>query len=178
MRPAIAGMKAQGTPYVGILYAGLMLTARGPRLLEFNCRFGDPEAQVILPLLESDLSLLMLDCARGELNPASIRWKDKTAATVVLASAGYPRQYKKGMPITGIESVSEREDTYVFQAGTTLQDGQLVTSGGRVLCVTGLGDDLPTALDTAYAGVSAISFEGAQHRTDIGRSSRILGRKR
>ena len=178
LRPAIAGMKAQGTPYVGILYAGLMLTARGPRLLEFNCRFGDPEAQVILPLLDSDLAALMLDCARGELNPDSVQWKDQTAATVVLASAGYPRQYKKGIPISGIDGVANKLDTHVFQAGTAIEGDQLVTSGGRVLCVTGLGTDLAQALDTAYAGLDDIQFDGAQYRTDIGRSSRSAGRKR
>ena len=178
LRPAIAGMKAQGTPYVGILYAGLMLTARGPKLLEFNCRFGDPEAQVILPLLESDLAAIMLDCARGELKPETVHWKDQTAATVVLASAGYPRQYKKGVPILGIESLEHQTDTHVFQAGTTIDGDQVVTSGGRVLCVTGLGTDLAGALDTAYDGLKNIEFDGAQFRTDIGRSSRSYGRKR
>ena len=178
LRPAIAGMQAQGTPYVGILYAGLMLTARGPRILEFNCRFGDPEAQVLLPLLESDLTTVMLDCARGQLNPDSVVWKRETAATVVLASAGYPGRYEKGRPITGVSDVSSRPRTFVFQAGTTFDDTQLVTNGGRVLCVTGTGEDLSDALTVAYDGLAGIEFDGAQFRTDIGRSSRTQRRKR
>ena len=178
LRPTIAGLSAQGTPYVGILYAGLMLTARGPKILEFNCRFGDPEAQAILPLLDSDLATLMMDCARGCLDPNTIKWKPKSAATVVLASGGYPLQYEKGFAIHGIDKAAQREDTYVFQAGTSISNHTLVTSGGRVLCVTGLGEDLASALETAYTGLADIDFEASQHRTDIGWTSRNSGRKR
>ena len=171
LQPAIAGLKAEGRPYVGVLYAGLMLTATGPKLLEFNCRFGDPEAQVLLPLLACDLVDLMTQCATGTLDPASVQWHDKSAATVVMASAGYPQSYQKGYAINGIDSANAHPDCHVFQAGTRVEDDTIVTSGGRVLCVTALGDTLNLALENAYEGIKLIQFEGAHYRTDIGRSA-------
>jgi phosphoribosylamine--glycine ligase len=177
LQPAIAGLRAEGRPYVGVLYAGLMLTSKGPKLLEFNCRFGDPEAQVLLPLLESDLLSVMLDCAQGQMNPASVIWKTKSAATVVLASGGYPRQYETGFPISGIDAVNALETCRVYQAGTRVQENEILTSGGRVLCVTALGDDLKLALQNAYKGVAKIQFSGAQYRRDIGQRSLSKGHR-
>lgn len=171
LQPAIAGLKAEGRPYIGVLYAGLMLTADGPKLLEFNCRFGDPEAQVLLPLLDCDLVELMTRCATGTLDPKAVKWHDKSAATVVMASAGYPKSYKKGYAIQGITSANAHPDCHVFQAGTKVENEELVTSGGRVLCVTALGATLELALGTAYEGIKLIQFEGAHYRTDIGRSA-------
>lgn len=177
LKPAIAGLRAEGRPYVGILYAGLMLTSKGPKLLEFNCRFGDPEAQVLLPLLESDLLKLMVDCAQGRMDPASVVWKNKSAATVVLASGGYPRNYEKGFPISGIDAANAMDGCRVYQAGTRIHENVLLTSGGRVLCVTALGDDLETALQSAYEGVAKIQFSGAQYRRDIGQRSVMKGHR-
>jgi phosphoribosylamine--glycine ligase len=165
---ALAGMQARGTPYTGVLYAGLMLTADGPRVLEFNCRFGDPETQVILPLLESDLLEIMLACTEGRLHEVEVRWWDGAAATIVLASAGYPNTYTKGHPISGLDTLRGLPGVVPFHAGTTLTDSAPVTSGGRVLAVTGTGDTLGDALGRAYAGAQAVSFEGAFYRRDIG----------
>ncbi len=177
LKPAIAGLKAEGRPYVGVLYAGLMLTSKGPKLLEFNCRFGDPEAQVLLPLLDCDLVSLMSDCAHGTLKPESVIWKAKSAATVVLASDGYPLKYEKGFPISGIEDANALNACQVYQAGTQVDDKHVVTSGGRVLCVTALGDDLESALEGAYAGIQHITFEGAQYRQDIGQTETRKGKR-
>lgn len=168
LRPALAGMTAAGTPYVGVLYAGLMLTPDGLRVLEFNCRFGDPETQVVLPLLESDLVDVMLACVEGRLAEAAPRWRAGAATTVVLASGGYPGDYPKGKAIRGVAE-AEATGCTVFHAGTALADGQLVTSGGRVLAVTGLGEEIAAAASRAYAGVEQIAFDGAIWRTDIGR---------
>ncbi len=170
LRPAIDGMAAEGTPYVGVLYAGLMLTADGLRVLEFNCRFGDPETQVILPLLESDLVDLLLACIDGRLDEVTPIWQAGAAATVVLASGGYPGHYATGKEIHDIAK-AEAAGSTVFQAGTALTDGRLLTSGGRVLAVTGLGEDLPAAARQAYAGLAHIAFDGAVWRTDIARKS-------
>lgn len=169
LRPAVDGMAAEGTPYVGVLYAGLMLTAAGPRVLEFNCRFGDPETQAILPLLESDLLEVLEACVAGALDRVDVRWRDAAAATVVAASEGYPGPYPKGRPITGVEEAAARPGVVVFHAGTRrTDDGRLVTDGGRVLAVTGVGADLRQALDRAYAGIRCIHFEGMHYRRDIG----------
>ena len=170
LQPAIAGLRAEGRPYVGVLYAGLMLTSKGPKLLEFNCRFGDPEAQVLLPLLECDLVSLLSDCARGSLDPSTVVWKAQSAATVVLASAGYPLQYEKGFPVSGIDAVNALDDCQVYQAGTQVHGEEIVTSGGRVLCVTALGNTLDVALERAYAGIEMVKFSGAQYRSDIGQT--------
>ena len=167
--PAVQGLAAEGTPYVGVLYAGLMLTDDGLKVLEFNCRFGDPETQVILPLLESDLLDVLLACVEGRLGDTPVRWRSGAAATVVAASAGYPDAYVTGVPIAGTDRAGE-EGRHVFHAGTALADSVLKTNGGRVLAVTGLGDDLPAAIEQAYAGVREISFDGMQYRTDIGRT--------
>ena len=170
--PILEAMRAQGTPYVGVLYAGLMLLpslggrAEHLSVLEFNCRFGDPETQVILPLLETDLADVLTACIDGALNQVEVAWRPGAAATVVLASGGYPGPYEKGLPVHGLSDVPA--DVTVFHAGTDTQGDQVLTRGGRVLNVTATGADLPEALARAYAGVSAIHFDGMQYRSDIG----------
>jgi phosphoribosylamine--glycine ligase len=166
LQPAVDGLRAEGRPYVGVLYAGLMLTADGPRVIEFNCRFGDPETQVILPLLESDLLDIAEACATGQLAQADIRWKPGAAACVVLASEGYPGPYLTGREIQGLDI--QLENAVVFHAGTQLAGNKVVTAGGRVLGVTGWGNALPHALAAAYAGVEKIRMEGRHYRRDIG----------
>jgi len=170
LQPAVDGMAARGTPYVGVLYAGLMLTAQGPRVLEFNCRLGDPEAQVILPLLAADLYAILCACIGGRLAQADLRWSSQTCATVVLAAPGYPESYPRGLPITGLETLAQSEDVIAFHAGTACHDGQIVTAGGRVLAITAVGDNLDDALNRAYAGVAQVQFEGMHYRRDIGRT--------
>jgi phosphoribosylamine---glycine ligase len=171
LEPAVLGLAERGTPYVGVLYAGLMLTADGPKVLEFNCRFGDPETQVVLPMLTGDLVEIMWACIDGRLHPDLVQRRPGACATVVMAAPGYPGSYPKGLPISGLESAAALDEVLVFQAGTAVNEaGQLVTSGGRVLAVTGLGAGLETAVDRAYAGVTHIHFEQAHYRTDIGRS--------
>lgn len=166
LRPTIAAMAKEGRPYKGCLYAGLMITKEGPKVVEFNARFGDPETQVVLPLLKSDLVDIMLACADGTLDEEHIEWSDGAAVCVVIASGGYPKAYKKGFPIDGLEKVKAL-GTLVFHAGTAEKDGKIVTSGGRVLGVVATADDIRNAVDKAYKGVNAITFEGAFHRTDI-----------
>ncbi len=168
IRPTLAGMAAEGTPYVGILYAGIMLTPDGPRVLEFNCRFGDPETQVLLPLLESDLLELFVACVDGTLGQVKPRWRKEAAVTVVMASEGYPEEYRTGLEIFGIAD-AEAAGCTVFQAGTRWKDTRLLTSGGRVLAVTALGRSVSQAAKQAYAGVSRIRYAGAHYRRDIGR---------
>ncbi|MEZ4517772.1 MAG: phosphoribosylamine--glycine ligase [Chloroflexota bacterium] len=172
LQPTVDGMAAQGTPYVGVLYAGLMLTEGGPKVLEFNCRFGDPETQAILPLLDSDLAEIMWACTDGELSADLVQFQPGACATVVMAAPGYPGNYPKGLPITGLTE-AESGGALVFHAGTAVAGDQVVTNGGRVLAVSATGEDLNTALDRAYDGVAAISFEGAHYRRDIGRSVRM-----
>lgn len=167
LEPAVRGMAAEGKPYRGVLYAGLILTNDGIKTLEFNCRFGDPEAQVLLPLLDCDLADVLQRCAEGRLDPLLVRWRAGACVCVVMASAGYPGRYSTGHPIYGIGQ-AEALGCQVFHAGTKVADGQVLTSGGRVLGVTATGTDLVEAIDLAYAGVRAISFEGAHYRTDIG----------
>lgn len=176
LRPVVEGMDQEGMPYRGVLYAGLMLTSRGPRVLEFNCRFGDPEAQVVLPRLETDLVEIGQAIAEGRLHEVTLRWRPDHAACVVLASPGYPGPYPKGIPIYGVAEAQALEGVMVYHAGTALQDDQLVTAGGRVLNVTGIGPRLEAALERAYAGVARIRFEGMQYRRDIGH--RALARAR
>jgi phosphoribosylamine---glycine ligase len=166
LQPAVDGLRAEGRPFVGVLYAGLMLTADGPRVIEFNCRFGDPETQVVLPLLDSDLLDIFEACADGYLAGVDLRWKDSAAACVVLAAGGYPGKYAGGCEITGLDTTSPQ--AFVFQAGTKLTDGKVVTAGGRVLCVSGWGSNIQAALDAAYAAVEPLSFDGLHYRTDIG----------
>ncbi|MBI9051547.1 MAG: phosphoribosylamine--glycine ligase [Anaerolineaceae bacterium] len=169
--PAVNGMKELGTPYLGILYAGLMLTDQGPKVLEFNCRFGDPETQVVLPLLASDLVQIALDCISGKLATASVAWKEQSAVTVVVASANYPGQIHKGIQINLPQNENQHE--IIFHAGTAMQKGKLVTAGGRVLNITGIGEDLPKAINTAYQTVSNVHFDGMQYRTDIGKGASL-----
>lgn len=177
MQPTIDGMAARGTPYVGMLYAGLMLTPTGPQVLEFNCRFGDPEAQALLPLLamaaprgaaSATLIDIVLACVEGRLNQVDVQWYDGACATVVLASGGYPGEYRKGLPISGLEHLADWNDVMVFHAGTAHEDGHLVTSGGRVLAVSALGADLPAALHRVYEGIGHIHFDAMHYRRDIG----------
>lgn len=171
LRPTVDGMRAEGTPYRGVLYAGLMLTPDGPKVLEFNCRFGDPETQAILPLLESDLLEILDACVDGRLAQAAVRWRAGACACVVLASGGYPGHYEKGYPITGLDAAAKLPGVMLFHAGTRHRDAtaQIVTDGGRVLGVTAVGESLDQALARAYAAAGQIRFEGMQYRQDIGR---------
>jgi phosphoribosylamine--glycine ligase/phosphoribosylformylglycinamidine cyclo-ligase len=173
LQPALDGLREEGMPFVGVLYAGLMLTSHGPRVLEFNCRFGDPETQAILPLLETDLLTILEACVQGNLQSLVLHWKPGAAACVVLASGGYPEKVTSGQLVSGLEKTFE--DAVIFHAGTRLVDRQVLTAGGRVLGVTGWGASLPEALERAYAAVTKIAFEGMQYRNDIG--SRALGRQ-
>ncbi|HEV8602577.1 MAG TPA: phosphoribosylamine--glycine ligase [Gaiellaceae bacterium] len=165
-RPVVHELAARGTPFVGCLYAGLMLTADGPRVLEFNCRFGDPESQVILPRLEGDLVQVLAAAAAGDLSEVELGSADAAAVTVVLAAEGYPESRDAGSPIEGIEA-AEAEGALVFHAGTAARDGRLITSGGRILNVTGLGESLEEARARAYDACERISFPGARYRHDI-----------
>ncbi|RME85991.1 MAG: phosphoribosylamine--glycine ligase [Caldilineae bacterium] len=170
--PTIAAMRDEGTPYRGVLYAGLMITAAGPQVLEFNCRFGDPETEVILPLLESDLLAIMQDCVGGRLQPGQIRWSRGAAACVIAASGGYPVAYEKGLPIRGVDEAAALPGVHIFHAGTARNEhGTLLTAGGRVLAVTATGSDRQEALSRAYEAIARISFAGMHYRRDIGRRS-------
>lgn len=165
--PTLAGMAAEGMPYQGVLYAGLMLTKDGPQVLEFNCRLGDPETQVILPLLQSDLLELFQATIAGTLDQVTPVWSNQAAVTVVMASRGYPEEYETGFEITGIRE-AEATGVHVFHGGTKYVEDRLVNSGGRVLNITALGDTLATASKQAYEGVRRIHFTGAHYRRDIG----------
>ncbi|WP_444321601.1 phosphoribosylamine--glycine ligase, partial [Megasphaera sp.] len=153
--------------YQGCLYAGLMITADGPKVVEFNCRFGDPETQAVLPLLDGDLAQIMYACAKGTLTADMVHWKDAAACCVIMASAGYPASSHKGDVISGLDAV-DKEDVMVFHSGTAKKDGQYVTNGGRVLGVTAVAGDLKSAIEKAYANVKRIHFDGQQVRSDIG----------
>jgi phosphoribosylamine--glycine ligase len=165
-RPVVEELAARGTPFIGCLYAGLMLTVEGPRVLEFNCRFGDPETQTIVPRIEGDLAQALLAAANGDLAEVELAAADTAAVTVVLAAEGYPEARDAGSPIDGVED-AEAEGALVFHAGTAVRDGQLVTSGGRILNVTGHGDTLDDARAKAYEACERISFQGARYRRDI-----------
>uniref|UniRef100_A0A3Q2XWE2 Trifunctional purine biosynthetic protein adenosine-3 n=1 Tax=Hippocampus comes TaxID=109280 RepID=A0A3Q2XWE2_HIPCM len=168
LQKTVDGMKQEGTPYVGVLYAGLMLTQQGLRVLEFNCRFGDPECQVLLPLLKSDLYEVILNTINSKLASSPPEWhQDKSAVTVVMASSGYPGAYSKGVVLTGLSQVEDK-GIQVFHAGTALKDKQVVSSGGRVLTVTAVRPSLEAALQAANQGVAAVGFPGAVYRRDIG----------
>lgn len=170
VRPILQTLAKEGKPYRGVLYAGLMLTKNGPSVLEYNCRFGDPETQAILPRLKSDLLPIFLEIAEGRFPQKPLEWDERHSLNVVMVSSGYPGSYEKGSVITGLELVSVREDIFIFHAGTSRNtEGELVTSGGRVLSVTALGETLRAAQEKAYQGVYQIRFEGAQFRKDIGR---------
>ena len=166
--PMVHGMKTEGAPYQGLLYAGIMVTAGGPKVLEFNARFGDPEAQPLLVRLKSDLVEMLEATIDDRLAEISLDWDPRPAVCVVMASGGYPDAYEKGKEITGIEAAEALGDVVVFHAGTRAEGGKLYTDGGRVLGVTALGADIPSARDRAYEAVRAIRFHRAHYRTDIG----------
>jgi phosphoribosylamine--glycine ligase len=166
--PTIRALAAEGAPYRGVLFTGLMLTAGGPKVVEFNCRFGDPECQAILAASVDDVLPLLLAAARGEALPAP-DGVSRHAVCVTLASGGYPGAYRSGLPIDGLDAAERREGVHVFHAGTAERDGKLVTAGGRVLGVTATADDLATAVSRAYAAVDDVHFEGMHFRRDIGR---------
>jgi len=169
IEPTLSGMQEEGVPYRGVLYCGLMITSEGPKVVEFNCRLGDPEAQVILPLVDSDLAVVFKRLLDGDLEEGSLRASDEAAACVVLASDGYPIEYETGFEITGIEAAEQVPDVSVIHAGTEYaDDGTIVTAGGRVLGVTALGPTLPDALDRAYEGAGHVRFDGKTYRQDIG----------
>lgn len=167
LEPTIRGLAEQGRKYTGVLYTGLMITDRGPKVLEYNCRFGDPETQAVLPLLESDLARIFSDIADGYLNIDEIKWKDAHAACVVLASKGYPAAVEKGMAIKGLDK-SDSNNCVVFHAGTARPGNQYITDGGRVLGVTAVDRTLSDALSRAYDTINNIHFDGMQYRRDIG----------
>jgi phosphoribosylamine--glycine ligase len=165
-RPVVGELAARGTPFIGCLYAGLMLTADGPRVLEFNCRFGDPETQVILPRIDGDFAEALASAASGDLSEVELGVSDTAAVTVALAAGSYPEGRDTGSPITGVEEAEEL-GAVVFHAGTAMRDGQLLTSGGRILNVTGLGDTIEEARNRAYEACERISFPGVRFRRDI-----------
>ena len=170
LRPTMAAFKARGIDYRGILYAGLMIASDGtPKVVEFNCRFGDPETQVVLPLLDTPLDELMLACVNQELDRVSIQWKSGSAVCIVAAAGGYPDAYEKGKVISGVDKVN---DAIVFHAGTKLENGQVLTNGGRVLGITAMGEDLETAISLAYSATEQISFEKMYYRRDIAHRAR------
>ncbi len=167
-QPAIQGMADEDTPFVGVLYCGLMMTARGPQVLEFNARFGDPETQAILVRLESDLVDALEACIDGRLSETEFRWSQGASACVIASSAGYPGNYKSGFPIAGLDSARRFPGVEIFHSGTAQNNGAIVTSGGRVLGITAVGDSLQQALDRAYQALGEVNFEGMYFRHDIG----------
>jgi phosphoribosylamine--glycine ligase len=175
LKPVVGELKRRGIDYRGVLYAGLMITSRGPMVLEFNCRFGDPETQAVLPRIGGDLVPALMACADRSLTPDLITWKKQECVCVVMASGGYPGSYAKGKEIRGLEA-APGAGAIVFHAGTKKSGGSIVTSGGRVLGITALGDNLKQAVSRAYAAIAKISFDQAQYRTDI--AAKALRRKR
>ncbi|MEM1283195.1 MAG: phosphoribosylamine--glycine ligase [Chlamydiota bacterium] len=170
----LEGLKQEGIDYKGFLYFGIMLTVDGPKVLEYNCRFGDPEAQVILPLIESDLADILLHCCEGRLSEADVRWSQQAACTVVMISRGYPKKFKTGYTISGLQEVEKNGEVIIFHGGTKIGlDGNITTAGGRVIAVTSLAASLSEAIDQSYAAVKKIHFEGAYYRSDIGSQSSI-----
>jgi len=167
IRPVIDGLKEDGTPYKGVLYAGVMITEEGPKVLEYNVRFGDPETQAILPRLKTDIVDLLEATARGDLSGVHLEWDERDCVAVVLASGGYPGDYTKDKKIYGIGD-AENEGTIVFHSGTKLQNNSLITSGGRVLTIAGMGKGVKKAAENAYRGVGKIKFDGVMYRKDIG----------
>jgi len=166
--PTVRGMAEEDTPFIGVLYCGLMMTARGPQVLEYNARFGDPETQAILVRLESDLVEALTACVDGRLSETELRWADGASACVIASSSGYPGSYKTGFPITGLNVASQLPGVQVFHSGTALRDDAVVTTGGRVLGVTTSGDTLEQALARAYQAMAEIRFDGIYYRRDIG----------
>ncbi|MFB6365991.1 phosphoribosylamine--glycine ligase [Paenibacillus elgii] len=170
IKPTAKAMVAEGRPFRGVLFAGLMLTPNGPKTIEFNARFGDPETQVVLPRLKTDLLDIFLAAVNGRLDQMEIEWSEEAAVCVILASEGYPGSYPKGLPIEGLEDV---QDSIVFHAGTAIKDGGVVTNGGRVLGVTALGRDIAEARAKAYADAERIRFQGKHNRTDIAKKALV-----
>ena len=171
MVPAVNGMRADGIPYQGVLYAGLMITPDGPKTLEFNARFGDPETQPLMMRMQSDIVPIMEACANGTLESCSLEWKTDAAVCVVMASEGYPGSYEKGRPIRGLDQADTLSGVTVFHAGTKQAGDDIVTSGGRVLGVTALGGTVQKAIEKAYQAVGKIEWQGAQFRKDIGKKA-------
>ena len=167
--PTIRAMKQEGRPFQGCLYFGLMLTEDGPKVIEYNCRFGDPETQVVLPLLKTDLLTIFQAVMEGKLSEQKVEFLDKAACCVILASGGYPKNYYTGLPISGIGEAEQMEDVSVYHAGTKMEDGKLLTAGGRVLGVTAVANDLAGAMEKAYEAAGKIHFDNMHYRRDIGR---------
>jgi len=166
--PLIRAMKSRGTPYVGVIYAGLMMAGQELKVLEFNVRFGDPETQAVLPCLKSDLVDIVEGCINGNLKDVRVDWHNDAAICVVMASGGYPGKYEKGKRIYGLEEIGKLKNIYVFHAGTSLLNNEVVTSGGRVLGITAMGKDIEDAIKRVYNAIPLVKFEGAQYRKDIG----------
>ncbi len=171
LRPIIKGMAEEGRLYKGVLYAGLMIHENQPRVLEFNARFGDPETQPALTRMRDDMVPILEACINGTLSRCKIEWDPRASVCVVMSSKGYPGDYEKGKTIEGLEEVAQMKDIFIFHAGTEIKEGRVVTSGGRVLGVTGLGEDIPEAIERTYQAVKKISWEGVHYRTDIGRKA-------
>ncbi|MFI5251142.1 MAG: phosphoribosylamine--glycine ligase [Bacteroidota bacterium] len=171
IKPTLEGMAKEGRTYKGCLYAGLMITQQGPKVIEFNCRFGDPETEVVLPLLDDDLVDLMMDISAGTLSKTEARLKQLSAVSVIIASGGYPDAYETGKKILGLDTIAAIDDIIVFHAGTKTENGAVLTSGGRVLAVTALGpkDNFEETIRKAYSAVKKITFDGAYYRSDIGK---------
>ena len=174
LRPIIYGMGEEGRPYKGVLYAGLMILDGHPKALEFNARFGDPETQPVLMRMKGDIIPILEACMKGTLSHHRIEWDNRASLCVVMASKGYPGDYEKGKSIEGLKEVSRMEGVFVFHAGTALKDGQIITNGGRVLGVTGLGEDISRAIERTYRAVKKISWDGVHYRTDIGQKALCL----
>ena len=170
-QPTVDAMLKENRPFVGIIYFGLMYTKKGMKVIEYNARFGDPETQVILPRLKTDLLDIMLACTNGTLDHINIEWYDNAAVCVILASGGYPVSYTRGYEITGLDEVSKKKNIIVFHAGTDKKEGKIVTSGGRVLGITGIGNTIDEAIKTAYEGVEIVNFNQKHFRTDIGKKN-------
>ncbi len=168
IRPVVSAMDSEGSRYKGVLYAGIMVTAEGPKVLEFNCRFGDPETQTILPRLKSDIVELMEASIDDEIDMTTLDWDERPCVSVVISSGGYPGEYETGYEVDGLDALEKAKDVFVFHAGTKSEDGRIVTSGGRVLNVTALGFDIKDAIDRCYNAVNLIEFEGMHFRRDIG----------
>lgn len=171
LQPTLKGLQREHFSYKGVIYVGIMVTKDGPKVLEYNARFGDPETQAILPRMNSDIVEVMMAVVEGKLDKIKIGWDKKACVSVVMASGGYPGSFEKGKEIKGLDSAAKLKDTVVFHAGTRLEGGKIVSSGGRVLGVTALGETIKSAIDNAYKAVRSISFDGAHFRNDIGRKA-------
>lgn len=167
--PTLEGLKKRGREFKGILYPGIMVTKNGPKVLEFNARFGDPEVESYLRLLNSDLFNIFLACIDGTLDQLKIEWEQKFACCIILASGGYPGKYEKGKEISGLREAEQQEDVVIFHCGTKSENGKFYTNGGRILGVSAIGDDLDQTLQKAYEAVDKIYFAGMQYRKDIGK---------